>query len=197
MENKQLNSAESIALIQRMITATREKYEKGGGNMFLIWGYTSLFVGALTTLLVYLTQNYNYLFLWWAIPIIGWPISYFVNRGKSKEVKTYIDTFINNVWYVVGAFAILFPAAGMFSAVINFMIIPFEALLLCVGVIITALTIKIKALLWGGIMASILAFLMFFIRTGEVYTYLFLAMFIVGMIIPGHILNYRGKCLKN
>lgn len=63
MEDKQLNTAESLDLIQRMITATREKYERGSGNMFLIWGYTSLIVVVITTLLVQLTQNYNYSFL--------------------------------------------------------------------------------------------------------------------------------------
>lgn len=195
MENKQLNSVESIELIQQMITATREKYEKGSGDMFLIWGYTSLLVGIITTLQVYYTQNISYSFLWWAIPVIGWPITIYTNRNRERGAKTYVDTFINNVWYVVGTFAVLFPLAGMFSAVIGFLIIPIESLLLCMGVIITGLTVRVKALLWGGIMAAALAFLMFFITTG--YEYVFLAIFVVGMIFPGHILNYKAKCSKN
>lgn len=195
MEDKQLNSAESFALIQRMITETRHKFERGSGTMFLIFGYTSLLVGGVVTLLVHLTSNYDYSFLWWAIPFIGFTLSYFINKDKPKEVQTYLDTFIDRVWQILAVFLLVFPAVGMFSPLVNFMIIPFESLMLSIGILITGVTIKAKPVIWSGIIAAILSFLMFFITTG--YEYVFMAMFLLGMIIPGHILNYKGRCLKN
>lgn len=196
MEDKQLNSVESIALIQRMIDVTREKYERGGGTAFLIFGYTSLVVGAIVGLLVHLTGNYYFNFLWWAIPVIGFPVRYFIDRGKPKAVQTYIETFISRVWLVLAVFLLLFPLVGVFSDLVNLMIIPFESLMLSIGILITGVTIKVKPIVLSGVVAAVLSFLMFFISTG--YEYLFMAMFILGMIVPGHVLNYRAKrCSKN
>lgn len=75
------------------------------------------------------------------------------------------------------------------------MIIPFEALMLSVGVIMTGLTINFRVLTLGGFIALALSLLMYFLSYG--YNYVFIAMFIVGMIIPGHVLNYKGRCSKS
>lgn len=48
MEDKQLNAAESIALISRMIDNTRNRMVRNSGRPFLVWGYVTVF----TTLLV-------------------------------------------------------------------------------------------------------------------------------------------------
>lgn len=195
MENKQLNSEESIALIQRMITATREKYERGSGTSFLIFGYVSFIVAIATTLAIKLTGNYSFAFLWWAIPVVGFPINFYVNRNKPKQIKTYIDKFLDQVWMVLSFFLILFPLVAILSSLNGKMIIPFEALLLSVGMLITGISIKITPVIWSGISAAVLSFGMFFTSSGD--EYMFMAMFLFGMIIPGHVLNYRGKCLKN
>lgn len=195
METKNLNSQESLELIARMITQTRKKLEHGGGTTFLIWGYTSVAVAIAVIAALELTQNNNCLLLWWAIPIIGNVLMYFKLRNSPKQVRTYIDTFIGNIWITIGIVAVLFPIVGMFSQVANFMIIPFEALILSVGVIMTGMTIQFKTLTVCGFIALALSLLMFFLSTG--YVYVFIAMFVVGMIIPGHVLNYKGRCSKS
>ena len=49
MEEKRLDTAESLALIGRMIENTRNDMERNAGRPFLVWGYVTL----LTTLLVW------------------------------------------------------------------------------------------------------------------------------------------------
>lgn len=195
MEDKTLNSKESLELITRMIAETRNNLEKGGGTTFLIWGYTSVLVSIAVLVSVGLTDNYNWQWLWWALPVIGNVLMYFHLRNRAKTVKTYIDKFIGYIWLTIGIVATVFPIVGMFSAVANFMIIPFEALLLSIGVILTGLTIRFTTLIIGGFIALALSLLMYFLSDG--YTYVFIAMFVVGMIIPGHTLNYKGRCLKS
>lgn len=195
METKKFNSQESLELIARMITQTRDNLENRGGAIFLIWGYTSVVVAIATLLALELTQNYNYLWIWWAIPIIGSGIMYFYLRNRPKQVKTYIDKFIGNIWTTIGIAATVFPIVGMFSELANFVIIPVESLLLSVGVIMTGMVIRFHTLTICGFIALLLSLLMYFIQDG--YTYVFIAMFIVGMIIPGHVLNYKRKCSKN
>ena len=43
MEDKQLNAAESIALISRMIDNTRNRMVRNSGRPFLVWGYVTVF----------------------------------------------------------------------------------------------------------------------------------------------------------
>lgn len=195
MEDKTLNSQESLELITRMIAETRGKLERGGGTILLIWGYTTILVSAAVLISVNLTQNYLWQWLWWAIPVIGYTLMYLFLRNKPKPVRTYIDKFISNIWITIGIVALIFPIVGMFSAIAHPIIIPFEALMLSVGVIITGMTIKFKTLTVCGFISLALSFLMYFITEG--YTYVFIAMFVVGMIIPGHVLNHKGRCSKS
>lgn len=196
MENKTLNSAESLELISRMIAETRGKLEKGGGTIFLIWGYTATIVAIAVFSLVSLTGNYLFQWLWWTIPTVGWSFMYFHLRNRQKSVKTYIDKFIGYIWLTIGIVAVALPVVGMFSAVANFMILPFEALIVSVGVVMTGLTIRFKTLTVCGFIALALSFLMTLVG-GDWYIYIFIAMFIVGMIIPGHALNHQKRCSKN
>lgn len=195
MEDKTLNSKDSLELITRMIAQTRNNLEKGGGTTFLIWGYTSVLVSVAVIISLHMTDNHAWQWLWWAIPVIGNVLMYFHLRGRPKIVRTYVDKFIGYIWLTIGIVATAFPIVGMFSALANFMIIPFEALLLSVGVIMTGLTLRFTTLIIGGFISLLLSLLMYFLSDG--YTYVFIAMFVVGMIIPGHILNYKGRCLKN
>ena len=195
METKQLNSQESIELIQRMISATRQGYEKNGGRTFLIWGYTSFGVALFYLLMTHLTANPAWGWAWWAIPIIGWPIQLLTK--KPKPVTTYVDKVISIVWCTVGAFAVLFPLVAMFSLAGRLPVIPIETMLLCMGVIITGLLIKFRPLVVGGIVSALLGFAMYFVPGDKSFVYLFAAMFVVGMVVPGHILNYKARCSKN
>lgn len=194
MENKTLNSSESLELITRMIAQTRRGYEKGGGVILLMWGYLSVFV---TALVIVLDKQFTFGWinlLWWLIPLVGYPLNYILTRKKEKRVKTYIDKFISYIWIVVGGIAVLFPMVALFSNFISFFIVPVESMILTAGIILTGIVISFRPLVIGGCVALALSFLMFFL---ENFAIVFIAMFIFSMIIPGHILNYRGKCLKS
>lgn len=195
MQDKELNPAQSLEIIQQMIAATRRKFEQGGGTIFLIWGYTSLLVSIAVVALLILTESYMVGWLWWAIPLIGYPSTLYVLRNQPRPTRTYIDTFIGYIWLTVGITAMLLPLMGIFKPVVYMMVLPVESLILSMGVILTGLTIKFKPLIIGGVLALLLSFLMLHISTG--YVYVFMAMFVVAMIIPGHILNYKGRCSKN
>lgn len=195
MENKTLNSQESIELIQRMITASHDKFQRGGGTMMLIAGYTTLFFTILVTVLSRLTDWPYVHNLWWGIPIVISTAAIFIFRSESRrtsQVRTFVDRSIGYVWITVGSIAVLYPLVGEFSPVVNFMIIPTEALLIGIGTILTGLFIRLRPIVLGGIAALAAGFAMFFFD--EWYIYLFMAMCIFAIIIPGHILNYKGKC---
>lgn len=199
MENKQLNSAESLELIQRMISQSRSNLEKGTGTAFLIWGYTSILISTLTLILIYLTLNPLYNWLFWAIPVIGWPTMYFVLEKQEKPVRTHIDRIIGIVWLVIGIVASLIPLTQFIRPGINVMIIPLEALILGIGAAISGLVYRFTPFTVSGFISIVISFaLLTFDLAYWLYVSLFILMFIVSMIIPGHILNYRAKkCSKS
>ena len=72
------------------------------------------------------------------------------------------------------------------------------SLLMGMGATLTGLVCKYKPLSIAGIIGISLSFSMLFIHGSGVYL-VFAAIFIVMMIIPGHIMNKQMKkqCLKN
>ena len=93
MEDRKLNEKESLELITQMIQNTRRNLDAGGGNMFLLWGY----VGVVVTLGVLaawsLTENTVALWGFWALPVVGWSLSWWFGRKWRKEqrAKDYTD----------------------------------------------------------------------------------------------------------
>lgn len=192
MDNKTLNSAESLELITRMIAETRGNLERGGGNLFLIWGYLSLIVSALVYGLLYFTKNPFCHWLWFLIPIVGWSVMFFYKRKQQRGVKTQIDRFIGYIWIVVGLVELLSPI--FFNQPDR--ILAVEALVLNIGVVLTGAFLSFRPLVIGGVIGILLSYLL--CHTGGIdQIIIFAVMFLVVLVIPGHKLNYRGRCLKS
>lgn len=195
METKTLTSSESLELITTMIAQTRQKFEHGGGTIFLIWGYISTLTSAAVWLATTLSANPMWNMLWWAIPVLGFPLMLIAKKKHPRVARTYVDRFISYIWIVTGSVAVAFPLAGMFVPIMNFVTIPVETLVLSIAVTITGLTIEFRPLVVGGIISLMLSMLFYFVN--DYYPAIFMAMFIASMIIPGHALNCKAKCSKN
>lgn len=191
MEEKTMNSSESLALITRMIAETRGKLERGGGTTFLIWGYTSLLVSGLVYALLLCTHNPQVQWLWFLIPVVGALLMFFYERKRVRSVTTQIDRFIQYIWLTIAPICTLLP-----FVIGNNNILTAEGLVVNIGVILTGAMIAFRPLVVGGIIGVLLAGSLAYIG-GAGHILIFAAMFVVTMIIPGHILNYRGRCLKN
>lgn len=195
MENKTLNSQESIEIIQRMITATHDKFKRGGGTLLLIGGYTTLFFAVLVAVLSRMTAHPFVYYLWWGIPFTVAVVAFIVFRRefrRTPQVRTFIDRCVGYVWLTVGAVAVIYPLVGFIHPAAHFMLVPTEALLMSIGAILTGLIIRFPPVTIGGIAALGFGFAMFLFP--KAYLYLFIAMLVFAIIIPGHILNYKGKC---
>lgn len=197
MKTDELTPEQSIAIIRDMVAQTRKNLERGGGKDLLVFGYVSLFVTVAVYLLLIYTLNPLYSWGWFAIPVIGYPISYLAHRGEPKtgRVKTYIDIAVWRIWRVVGVGCMVVPFI-MFFGVTGPVILPIEAMLLSIGVTLTGLTINFKALTAMGVVAGVITLLLFAFTGFEYQVPLFASLFLVAMIIPGHILNCK-RCSKS
>jgi len=91
MEERKLNEKESLELIAQMIQNTKNRMETNCGMPFLLWGYTTVFTSLLVWLLVTYTQNNNWQYLWFMLPIIGGTGTYLSARNQQPTVKSHLE----------------------------------------------------------------------------------------------------------
>lgn len=208
MEEKKLTERESIELITAMISRTNERYF-GDGNIYLIWGYVTLTVALTVWLLLALTHNPAWNWLWFLIWIIGGvSTQVIVRKQKGKYgVKTYSDKLINRIWSVVG-----FSGIGCTAACLGFMLIGgidswslmllFALVFIPLIEIVQGIILEEKSFTVGGTIGLIAGIITGCCIAGGVplYAYWYMPMFILAfvcmMVVPGHVLNYKAKNKK-
>lgn len=188
MEEKRITEKESLELIALMIENTKNNLERGSGRSLLLWGYVCVAVALGVFISWQLTGNSLVFWGWWAIPLIGFPFQCMINRKSPKRITTYIDKSVENSWRVIGICAVLTPLAFLFA---NVQILFVEALLVSIGGTITGLLIKYKPLSILGSAAILLSYLLLFVAP-EYQMLVFAALFVLLMIVPGHLLNAAG-----
>ncbi len=190
MEERQLNEKESLELIARMIQNTQQKLEKGSGISFLVWGYTTIGISLLVWYFLKATGNPKINYLWFLIPLIAGPIMFIFLQKNEKGVKTYVDRVISYIWLVLGIAGLITSVTAMlyWNLPILFIII----LLMGSGTAITGLVIRFTPIAIAGFAGLALSLVCLFIL-GVNQILVFAAVFLVMMVIPGHILNVKGR----
>ncbi len=206
MEEKRMNEAESLELIASMINDSRARMTKNLGTPFLIWGYTTVIVSICQAVIVACVEEfYPYLWGWFAIPVVGWLLMMLLNK-QEKTVTNYIDRSINALWCAIGVAAFLLPFTGVF-------VFPGVIMLMGVGTATTAAVVKDKIVKCIGYAAIFSSLLFSFVRLllsrvlspeqfGGKERYLveciiFAVIIFLLLVVSGHILNYKKRCLKN
>ncbi len=190
MEEKRLNEKESLELIAQMIRNTQQKLEKGNGLPFLTWGYTTVAVSVLVWYLFSSTGNPHWNYLWFLIPVIGFPTMMRTIRKQEKGVKTYIDKIIGYVWIAFGIAGLAVSTSAIFLW--NLPILFIIVLMMGTGTAITGMIIRFKPIIFSGFAGILLSFLCLIVK-GYESILVFALIFLVMMVIPGHILNWKGR----
>lgn len=191
MEDKRITNQESLELIARMIRNTQDRFERGAGKPFLIWGYTTVAVSLAVWYMVNTTGDYQWNWLWFALPLIGsFGMLAFMKKGP-KSVKTFIDSAINQVWFVLGLCAILVSCYAMVAGkhLPTLMII---SILILAAQAITGGIIKLPYIKIMGLAGIVLAFGLPCLK-GVDQILGFAGLFFIAMVIPGHIMNLQAR----
>lgn len=192
MEDKKINEQESLALITRMIQNTQNKLAEGSGRPFLLFGYVSVAFAFVIWYLLRTTGNWQWGYLWFALPLICWPI---VARiyNRMKHMTTYIDLVVKYVWIlsattiiIACGFTLVFPKMESHF---------FTALLLGMTTALTGLILKIRPVTIAGLLGMAVSPLELWLQD-ENRLLLLALVFVLIFIIPGHILNYKSKILR-
>ncbi len=190
MEERPLNEKESLELITRMIKNTQQKLEKENGIPFLVWGYTSILVSILVWYQLNNTQDYRWNYLWLLIPLIGFPVMLLLQKKNEKGLRTYLDKIISYVWTGFGAagFAVSMGAMFYWKLPILFIVI----VLMATGTAITGMIIQFRPLIISGFLSILLSFGCLIVENTHSIL-IFALVFLLMMVIPGHILNIKNR----
>ena len=204
MEERKMNEAESLELITSMINDSRARMGRDFGTPFLIWGYTTVLISIIQALIVAFVDDFMpYLWLWCAIPLIGWPLMLCLNRQERGAVN-YIDRCVGAVWTGIGIASVFIPfycgfGISVFSTVV---------VLMGVGTYVTAVVIKDKIVKRIGVVAiispvafAIAKFVYVRYHTVQDVAYygglylteciIFAVIIFMLLVVPGHILNRK------
>lgn len=205
MEDKKLTEKESLEVITSMIARTKVRY-LGSGNILLMWGYLAVFTSILVWILLAATQQNVWNWLWFAIPVIGMPLTSIMARREKRTdgAVTYSDKITSHLWSIFGVSEIVltficlgFSLIGGIKCwtampVYTFIAAPFAE-------IAQGLIVKEKSLTWGGIVGLAIGMVLVCCVTGKIpflanwFMPLFILFWVVMMIVPGHIINHKAK----
>jgi hypothetical protein len=205
MEDKKLTEKESLEVITSMIARTKVRY-LGSGNILLMWGYLAVFTSISVWILLAATQQNVWNWLWFAIPVIGMPLTSIMARREKRTdgAVTYSDKITSHLWSIFGVSEIVltficlgFSLIGGIKCwtampVYTFIAAPFAE-------IAQGLIVKEKSLTWGGIVGLAIGMVLVCCVTGKIpllanwFMPLFILFWVVMMIVPGHIINHKAK----
>lgn len=205
MEERKLTEKESLEIITSMIARTRERYI-GDGRIMLMWGYLTVVITAIIWTLIGVTHNPVWNWLWFLLWIIGGTLTPIMDKKMQHEkgFKNYSDIVTSRIWSTVGFSAIVATAiclafllvggidAWSMMFAIALVIVPFAE-------IASGIVVKEKSLIIGGAIGLSAGLFTMACIAGHVALYaswfmpLFILVWVVMMIIPGHIINYKAK----
>lgn len=191
MEQNQLTARQSIDLIARTINNTRRHIEQGVYKHFLIWGYLTTVISLIIWALARSTGNMAVMWLWFALPVTGGGLVLLTCRTprESGYVRTDIDRAISHVWLVLSMACLV---ASVSSYFIGLPILFIVILLMFSGTAITGLIIRSRILSTAGFTGLALSVQLFFVH-GIDQCLVFAAIFLLAMVVPGHMLRHRAN----
>lgn len=188
MENENFTPEQSLQLINKMITEVKQELHDNG-FFFLFWGWL-VFISAIANYtLMKMESGYAY-YVWPILMPLGGIITgvYSITRKKksNKRVKTVIDRAMMYTWIAFGIALFIVLYSGSFLGFDK--VYPFVLLVYGIGTFITGGIIKMKLLVFGGVVCWILAVIAFY-ASFDIQLLLLAAALVIAYIIPGHVIN--------
>ena len=106
MEDKKMTEKESLELITQMIQNSKKNLRLGNVNILLLWGYLCTITALVVYVLILITGNPLWNWLWLAIPVIGFPVMHWLKKKEDKPVLTYTDKVLLAIWSNIGQYGI-------------------------------------------------------------------------------------------
>lgn len=189
MENNKFTPSESLALIANVISEAKSRF-KDNGFSFIFLGLCSLIASLGQFILQKLEYYHINYYPYFIMPIAG-AITFFYYKKKRSVVKSknIIGSLLSILGVILGFNLTI--AGFLFWDKFGIALIPFMLILFAIWSVLTGVLIKNKVFFISGVIINIIAYWSFYI--GREYHPLVLSIVsLIGLVIPGIILNYSS-----
>ena len=116
---KEMTAQESLLLIAETFNKSRKDILRGSARYFMLWGAMLTVISLVIYLLWHLTGKPDWNFLWFAMPVIGYPLAALMGKYDVSVPQNEVSKMLSGVWRVFGAFAVTLSAVAIFLVPMN------------------------------------------------------------------------------
>lgn len=109
-----MSAQRSLQLISETFNNSRKEILRGSAKYFMLWGTLLTVVSLVIYLLWNLTGKPEWNYLWFAMPVIGYPIAALMGKYNKAMPQNEVSKMLGSVWAVFGAFAITLSVVAIF-----------------------------------------------------------------------------------
>lgn len=113
-QDKEMTAQRSLQLISETFNNSRKEILRGSAKYFMLWGALLTVVSLVIYFLWHLTGKPEWNFLWFAMPVIGYPIAALMGKYSKAIPQNEVSKMLSSVWGVFGAFAITLSLIALF-----------------------------------------------------------------------------------
>ena len=113
-QNKEMTAQESLQLISESLNKSRNDILRSSAKYFVLWGILLTATSLAIYLLWRFTGKPQWNFLWFAMPVIGYPLAALVGKSNAPIPQNEVSKMLGGVWSVFGAFSLALSAIAVF-----------------------------------------------------------------------------------
>lgn len=192
METNEMTPEKSLQIINDAIEKSRKDFEKNAGTPMIFWGSVVLVFSIVVWIMLSLTGNPQWNFLWFGIPVIGYLLYSFLFKGIGKNGGTsFISRSVGQIWIAYGIFATVLSAVFAFiqpqlTGYLTVSLLGFAA-------VMTGQILKNNYIRVGGFITGLgCTIALFFFQNNFAPLCVAIAS-IINLIIPGIMMNQRSN----
>ena len=185
IENKEMTAQESLGIITEMMNNNRRSILQNSGKHFILWGVLLTIMSLVIYELMHITQDPIWNLLWFAMPLIGFPIGHFIGKNDAKVPQNIISKQLHGIWLAYCCFAVVISSVFMFIAPQNLTLV----IILVFGLAecISGITLKNWAIIVSGFIIGVGGAIAAIMLRSEAQLLLFtlcgLVLFVSGFIV--------------
>ena len=113
-QNKEMTAQESLQLISESLNKSRNDILRSSAKYFVLWGILLTATSLAIYLLWHFTGKPQWNFLWFAMPVIGYPLATLVGKSNAPIPQNEVSKMLGGVWSVFGTFSLALSAIAVF-----------------------------------------------------------------------------------
>ena len=118
-QNNEMSAQQSLQIITETFNKSRKGILRNSAKYFLLWGALLTALSLVIYLLWNLTGKPQWNFLWFAMPVIGYPLATLMGKYDVAVPQNEVSKMLTGVWRVFGVFAITLSVLAIFLVPMN------------------------------------------------------------------------------